>query len=136
MTTVSSLQFGGSMGLALRRFSGYHSDFCPDDAQLSIEVKLALLRACPTLADTIAISTQDGVVYLRGSVASERKLVHLYKAARTVPGIQWICNDVTVVRPAQQDRVEFSSPIGVSVLPSPAGPFGPFGQSGHLAGAA
>jgi osmotically-inducible protein OsmY len=84
----------------LLRYGGSRPSACADDAQLCIEVRLALLRTCPTLACSVEISAQDGVVHLRGSVGSERMLVRMYKTARTVPGIHWICNDVTVARPA------------------------------------
>ena len=119
MTTSSDLQRDGQPPhhrVSLRRFSGHHSDYCPGDEQLSIEVKLALLRACPTLAYSIDITTQDSVVHLRGSVGSERYLTRMYKAARSVAGIHWICNDVTIVRPAPTLRLEFKGVPGAAAL--------------------
>ncbi len=83
----------------LRVYSGTQPSPFPDDAGLCIEVRLALLRTCPTLACSVEVMARDGVVRLRGSVGSERVLVRMYKAARSVPGIHWICNDVIVARP-------------------------------------
>ncbi len=84
----------------LHSYDGALLSRCPDDAQLCIDVSLALLRTCPTLACCVAVTARAGVVHLRGSVGSERALVRAYKAARTVPGIHWVCNDVSVILPA------------------------------------
>ncbi len=84
----------------LRMYTSAQPSARPDDAQLCIDVRLALLRICPTLAYAVEITARQGVVQLRGSVSSERALVRMYKAARRVQGIDWICNDVVVTRPA------------------------------------
>jgi hypothetical protein len=85
---------------SLRTYGGTVPGVCPDDAQLCIEVRLALLRTCPTLGCSVDVSASDGVVHLRGSVGSVRTLVRMYGAARTVVGIHWVCNDVVVALPA------------------------------------
>jgi len=83
---------------SLRRFGGYHPDYCPDDAQLTLQVRRALVMACPAFARTVGVTVHDGVVFLRGTVGSERLLQQMYKVTRAVPGIHWICNDVTAPR--------------------------------------
>ena len=82
---------------------------CPDDEQLAIEVELALVRRCPWSVGTVSVSAREGVVHLRGSVGSERKLVCMYKAARTVAGIRWVCNDVVTVRPASRVHLDLAA---------------------------
>lgn len=99
---------------SLRQYEGSQYMPCPSNAQLCVEVRLALLRACPSIAFDIEIIARDGVVQLRGSVASERKLVQLYRAARTVPGIHWVCNDVTVDLAMQRLRFEFDTMSGLA----------------------
>ncbi|MDH5539039.1 MAG: BON domain-containing protein [Rhizobacter sp.] len=99
---------------SLRQYEGSDSVPCPGNAELCLDVRLALLRVCPSIAFAIDIVALDGVVHLRGSVGSERQLVQMYKAARTVPGIQWVCNDVTVERPPQQLRFEFDTLSGLA----------------------
>lgn len=81
---------------SLRTYGGADTAVRPDDAQLCIDVRLALLRTCPTLAYGVEVSARDGVVHLRGSVGSVGTLVRMYRAARRVGGIHWVCNDVTV----------------------------------------
>ena len=83
----------------LRSYGGADLRALPDDTQLCIGVRLALLRTCPTLACCVEVTAREGVVHLRGSVGSERSLVRMYKAARKVVGIHWVCNDVTVALP-------------------------------------
>jgi hypothetical protein len=82
---------------SLRTYGGADTGVRRDDAQLCIDVRMALLRTCPTLAYGVEISARDGVVHLRGSVGSVGTLVRMYRAARRVDGIQWVCNDVTVL---------------------------------------
>lgn len=81
---------------SLPTYGGAATGASPDDAQLCIDVRLALLRTCPTLAYGVEVSACDGVVHLRGSVGSVGSLVRMYRAARGVTGIHWVCNDVTV----------------------------------------
>jgi osmotically-inducible protein OsmY len=81
---------------SLRKYVGAGAGARPDDAQLCIDVRLALLRTCPTLGYGVEVSASDGVVHLRGSVGSVGTLVRMYRAARSVAGIHWVCNDVTV----------------------------------------
>ena len=81
---------------SLRAYGGADAGGNPDDAQLCIDVRLALLRTCPTLAHGVEVSAREGVVHLRGSVGSVGTLVRMYRAARGVAGIHWVCNDVTV----------------------------------------
>lgn len=99
---------------SLRQYAGSDAVPCPGNAELCVEVRLALLRDCPSIAFDVEILAREGAVTLRGRVGSERKLVLLYKAARTVPGIRWVCSDVTVERPSQQLRFEFDTMSGLA----------------------
>ena len=89
-----------SAAMSLRMYEDAELIACPDNEQLAVEVELALMHLCPASAAAVSITARDGVVHLRGSVSSERKLVLMHKVVRGVAGIRWICNDVTVLRPA------------------------------------
>jgi hypothetical protein len=68
------------------------------DAETSTRVKAALSADSKLYAKHIDVSVRDGVVHLKGFVATDQELQQAQKDARSVPGVTSVRNEMQVKR--------------------------------------
>ncbi|MFP4348956.1 MAG: BON domain-containing protein [Desulfococcaceae bacterium] len=74
--------------------AGIFSDPAPDQAELTVQVKAAVIRAIPGDAPAIHVEVKDGTVHLRGFVETEAVKREAEEAARSVEGADRVVNEI------------------------------------------
>ncbi len=69
-----------------------------NDSQLSDQVVAALRRTDASLVSRLEVSTRDGVVTLSGHATSIQAAMKAVQAARNVPGVTKVRNQMSVTR--------------------------------------
>jgi hyperosmotically inducible protein len=71
----------------------------PDDAALTTSVKSQLSSQSPALASIVNVETKDGVVTLNGTVDNDSAKDQAEQAAKSVPNVKSVVNNLTVKPP-------------------------------------